>query len=102
MSNRLALQDLAVFIQNPRILTASALTRIPALHNALLYEFTTYTHVSNDLLDICTWFYNRGREVFLSLTSHNTKMPEVTEVPLEEENWQEVNFFVNKLALISI
>lgn len=91
MSNRLALQDLAVFIQNPTAMAASALTRIPALHNTLLYEFTTSMCVSNDLLDVCNWLYSRERDVFLSLTLHNTEMPKLSEIQLEEENWQEVS-----------
>ena len=96
MANQLALQELAIFIKNPTVKNVSALTGIPALCATLLHEYTALTSVSDAMMCICGWLYDRRRDVFLSLVQHNKELPSVnSELISMEDEWIELSNLLN-------
>lgn len=84
MANGAALELLGRFIREPSKINASRLVLIPSLLNVLLFHDGQYP---SDVLEICTWLFDRGRAVLEQLTVHESESPKI----LEELDWKKVS-----------
>lgn len=100
MATRPALVDLSQFLLEPSTVNASKLVSIPTLYDILRYEERISNgRYSSTVLGLCTWIYNRAREVLRELTV-DTEIPPTFNGVAENayEDWHKVVLYLHQTA----
>ena len=79
------------FLAGPSDATLSNLKSIPALYEALRYEYLERGSFGEDTLQVCFWLAKRAGEVIASLVQH--KCSPLDERPQMASDWRKVRTY---------
>ena len=94
-----SIPPLLAFCADPSPATLLMLKQIPAVYEAVQYDYSEHTHFGTDIIGVCLWLARRAEGVLNSLIQHDSPSPDGLSRPVED--WRTVGSpFFNSRKII--